>query len=160
MGLVQDGAFGGGLDLGRLEELRGLLLREPVVPPPGRHELSDEAWSLIKALLPGYSGRGPRPRANRTMLNGMMWALRTGCPWRDLPESRFGPWETVYSRFRKWRGDGTLERVSAALVEMLDELGEIDWDLWCVDGSSARATRAAAGAAKKGAQRTSPLIMG
>ncbi len=94
------------------------------------------------------------------MISGMMWILRTGCPWRDLPESRFGPWETVYSRFRRWRSDGTLERVAAALIEMLDEQGEIDWELWCVDGSSSRATRAAAGAAKKGAQQTSQLTMG
>ena len=84
------------------------------------------------------------------MLNGMRWILRTGCPWRDLPEDRFGPWETVYCRFRRWRGDGTLAKVAAALIEVLDEQGQIDWDLWCVDGSSARATRAAAGAAKRG----------
>ncbi len=144
---MQDGFLGGvGLEERQLDDQRRLLQGRP---RPERHDFSDEAWNLVKPLLPGYSGRGPRPRDNRTMLSGMMWILRTGSPWRDLPESRFGPWETVYSRFRRWRSDGTLARVAAALVEALDERGEIDWDLWCVDGSSARATRAAAGAAKR-----------
>jgi transposase len=113
------------LDELRLDELRRLLLGEPKSPPPGRHELSDEAWELVKDLLPGYGGVGRRPKANRMMLNGMLWALRTGAPWRDLPEDRFGPWETVYSRFNTWRANGTLARVAEALVGVLDKQGRI-----------------------------------
>lgn len=87
------------------------------------------------------------------MLNGILWILRTGAPWRDLPE-RFGPWQTVYDHFARWRREGVYDRILEALHIRLDADGEIDWDLWCIDGSSVRATRAAAGAAKKAAADT------
>ena len=79
----------------------------------------------------------------------MLWLLRAGSPWRDLPE-RFGPWPTVYVRFRKWRETGVLDEVGARLQEALNDAGEIDWGHWCIDGSSIRASRAATGAATKG----------
>lgn len=69
-------------------------------------------------------------------------------PWRDLPE-RFGPHQTVYDHFRNWRKDGTYDRILQALHVRLDREGKLDWSLWCIDGSSVRASRAAAGAAKK-----------
>jgi len=83
------------------------------------------------------------------MLNGILWILRTGAPWRDLPE-RFGPWQTVYDHFARWRKAGVYDRILESLHVRLDAVGEIDWDLWCIDGSSVRATRAAAGAAAVG----------
>jgi transposase len=115
-----------------------------------RHELSDEEWALVEPVLPVQrnGGRGRPPKTNREMLNGMMWILRTGAPWRDLPE-RFGPWQSVYHYFNQWRKTGVFDRVLEALQIRLDEKGYIDWDLWCVDGSSIRASRAAAGASKK-----------
>jgi transposase len=82
------------------------------------------------------------------MLNGIMWILRTGAPWRDLPE-RLGPWQTVYHYYNAWRKQGVYDRILEALQIRLDSKGYIDWDLWCVDGSSVRASRAAAGASKK-----------
>jgi transposase len=82
------------------------------------------------------------------MINAMMWILRTGAPWRDLPE-RFGPWQTAYHYFNQWRKAGVFDRILAALQIRLDAEGRIDWDLWCVDGSSIRAAKAAAGASKK-----------
>jgi transposase len=87
------------------------------------------------------------------MLNGVMWILRTGAPWRDLPQ-RYGPWKTVYHRFREWQHRGILRKVLRRLQLKLDEDGYIDWDLWCIDGSHVRATRAAAGAGKRGATRS------
>ena len=78
----------------------------------------------------------------------MLWVLRTGAPWRDLPE-RFGPWQTVYDHFRRWRENGVFDRILGALQIRLDRAGKIDWDLWCLDGSSVRASRASAGADKK-----------
>jgi transposase len=115
-----------------------------------RHELSDEEWLLVEPVLPRQrqGGRGRPPKTHREMLNGMMWILRTGAPWRDLPE-RFGPWQSVYHYFNQWRQQGVFDRVLEALQIRLDEKGYIDWDLWCVDGSSIRASRAAAGASKK-----------
>ncbi len=120
-----------------------------------RHELTDEQWALIEGLFPGNGGRGEQWKDHRTILNGMFWRLRTGAPWRDVPE-RYGPWKTVYDRFSRYRKDGTLERLLEALQIRLDAQGLIDWDLWCVDGTNVRATRSAAGAGKKGALKNPP----
>lgn len=116
-----------------------------------RHELTDEEWELVADLMPTSGPEGGHPwRDHRVMLNAMMWVLRTGAPWRDLPE-RFGPWQSAYDRFARFRQDGTLDKILRKLQLRLDREGRIDWDLWCVDGTNVRAARAAAGAAKKGA---------
>jgi len=114
-----------------------------------RHALTDEQWLLVEPHIPRSKARTGRPRRDsRLMLDGIMWVLATGAPWRDLPE-RFGPWQTVYDRFRTWRTSGVFARVIEALQIKLDRAGHIDWDLWCVDGANVRASRAAAGAGKK-----------
>ena len=113
-----------------------------------RHELTSEQWSLIEPLLPPAARTGRPPKDRRLMLNGILWILRTGAPWRDLPE-RFGSWRTVYGYFQQWRADGTFDRILEALQIRLDREGKIDWDLWCIDGSNVRAARASAGASKK-----------
>jgi len=106
-------------------------------------------WTIIKSILPKRTATtGRKPRDPRNMLNGILWILRTGAPWRDLPE-RFGPWQTVYDYYRHWRDDGIFDRMVQVLQIRLDREGKIDWDLWCIDGSSVRASRAAAGALKK-----------
>ena len=84
------------------------------------------------------------------MLNGLLWLLRTGAPWRDLPRERFGPWQTVWRRFDRWRREGTLERLKEVLLSRLNRSGELDWELWCVDGTSVRASRAAVGGGNRG----------
>ena len=113
-----------------------------------RHEVSDEQWELLKDVLPARKKRGRKPADTRMVLNGMLWILNTGAPWRDLPE-RYCPWRTVYDRFNLWSKEGTLDRVLVALQLRLDAQGHIDWDLFCIDGSVVRASRAAAGARKK-----------
>lgn len=119
-----------------------------------RHELTDEQWSAVQPLLPKRVARtGRTPSDPRVMLNGIFWVLCTGAPWRDLPP-RFGPWQTVYDYFRNWRKAGVFAAVLDALQIKLDKAGLIDWDLWCVDGASVRAARAAAGASKKVAAAT------
>jgi transposase len=125
---------------------------------PSRHELTDEDWRLIQPLLPPHAPRGRGRRDDRQVLNGMFFILRTGCPWRDLPR-RFGPWKTVYNRFNQWRGSRAIDGIMEGLLKLLEERGEIDWDLWCVDGSSIRAARCAAGAVKKGGPPTSRQTM-
>jgi transposase len=119
-----------------------------------RYELTDEQWSLIEPLLPRAT-TGRRLLAPRAMLNAMFWVLRSGAPWRDLPE-RFGPWETVYYHFNSWRRRGVFARILEALQVRLDAEGKIDWDLWCVDGTMVRASRSAAGGGKKGALKNPP----
>lgn len=117
-----------------------------------RHELSEEEWALVEPVLPKSKAKtGRPPRDRRQMLNGILWILSTGSQWRDLPE-RFGPWETVYGYFSKWRDSEVYDSILAALHLRLDQEGKIDWDLWCLDGTSVRGTRSAAGASKKAAR--------
>ena len=119
-----------------------------------RHELTDEQWELVEPMIPRKEARTGRPPVDRrVMLNACMWVLGTGAAWRDLPE-RFGPWQTAYDYFAHWRREGIFAGMMEALQIKLDEKGLIDWELWCVDGSSVRAARAAAGADKKVASDT------
>ena len=113
-----------------------------------RFELGDEEWDLIVPHIPITTGRGGRLKEPRKMLNGMFWVLRTGTSWRELPD-RYGPWQTVYHWFNRWRRDGTLRQLAEALADRLHGDGRIDRELWLVDGTNVRAHRAAAGARKK-----------
>ena len=119
----------------------------------GRYELTDAQWALVEGLLPKSEGAGRLFHDHRPYLNGIFWILRSGAPWRDLPE-RYGKWRSVHARFSHWREDGTWDRLLLALRDTLDTQGELATDLWCIDGSNIRASRAAAGARKKGAQKT------
>ena len=85
------------------------------------------------------------PIANSSMV--FCGVSTPGAPWRDIP-SRYGPWQTVYDRFRRWRLDGTWMRILTYLLDHLDKHGRLGRDLWCVDASIIRATRAAGGAEK------------
>jgi transposase len=117
-----------------------------------RHELSEAEWARIAPLLPPQQTRGTYYRDHRTVLNGMLYRHATGCQWRDLPD-RYGPWSTVHSRFRRWTREGLWDRILQKLQRELDAAGQIDWRLWCIDGSHVRAHRAAAGAGGKPASR-------
>lgn len=114
-----------------------------------RHELSDEQWKLIEGLMPRASRcGGGRWRDHRQVVNGLLWRLCTGAQWRDLPE-RYGPWQTIYHRLALWRRDGTFDRILDRLRLRLDAEGIVDLETWCIDGTSIRAGRSAAGARKK-----------
>ena len=89
------------------------------------------------------------------ILNAMFWILATGAPWRDLP-ARYGPWETVYSRFARWQREGRWARIVATLREQADRAGHVDWALWYLDGSNVRAHKHAAGGGKKSARVAAP----
>ena len=97
--------------------------------------------------MPVSNGRCGRWRDHRQVVNGILYRLRTGVPWRDLPE-RFGPWKTVYERHRTWSADGTWERLLRHVQAVADSNGEIDWDA-SVDSTSARAHQHAAGARRE-----------
>lgn len=118
-----------------------------------RYELADEQWELIADLFPPEQGNGRPWSCHRSMVNAMLWILNAGSPWRDLPE-RYGPWQTAYNRFNRWRKDGTFDAILERLQMRLDEEGRIDWDLWMVDGSSVRAHASAAGAGEKGGRKS------
>ena len=86
-------------------------------PAPINVHLTDEGWELLKPLLPPQKPPLGRPRRDhRTILTGMLWVLGSGASWRDLPEKEFGPWQTVYGRYRKWR----LEGLWQSIMEVLD----------------------------------------
>jgi len=77
---------------------------------PKRYELSDADWEIVADLFAAHRRTG-RPRIDdRLMLNGVLWVLCSGAAWRDMPE-RFGPWSTVYQRFRDWRNQGTFNKM-------------------------------------------------
>ena len=115
-----------------------------------RHGLTEEAWKLLEPLLPPEKAtRRGRPWAShRQIIDGILWILRTGSPWRDLPRE-LGYWGTVYQRFARWQLDGTWAKILEVLQAQLNEQGLLDGDLWFVDSTINRGTRAAGGAPKK-----------
>jgi transposase len=119
--------------------------------PQRRHELTDEQWVRLKPLLPPQRPTTGRPaNDHRTVLNGILWILRTGAPWRDLPE-RYGSWNTIASRYRRWRLAGIWDTVLRTLQEDAAHNDALDGSLTMIDGSNVRAHQHAAGARKKGA---------
>lgn len=112
-----------------------------------RHELSEEQWNRIKEKLPPErKPQGGRPaKNNRLMLNGIIYWLNTGIPWRDLPE-RFGPWKSVYTRFRTWTLQGVWNNLLAELIEQ----DIIDETTLMLDSTTIKVHQHAAGGQKKG----------
>ncbi len=117
-----------------------------------RGELSDQEWERLEPHLPPEKPETGRPNEDhRRIINGILWRLRTGAPWRDLPK-RYGPWSTVSSRFRRWRLAGIWDRILTAVQREADAAGEVDWSVAFVDGTVIRAHQHAAGA-KGGLQK-------
>jgi transposase len=112
----------------------------------GRGELTDRAWAELAPLLPANGRRGQQWQDHRTVINGILWKLRTGAPWRDLPE-RSGSWQTCYARLVRWRQDGTWDRLLAHMQTKSDAVGEVIWEV-SVDSTVSRAHQHAAGARK------------
>jgi transposase len=113
-----------------------------------RFEITDDEWERLAPLLPAMTPqRGGRWRDHRQVLNGILFRVRTGIPWRDLPE-RFGNWNSVWRRFRRWAAAGVWGRVLAAVR---DE----DVSTLILDSTVVRAHPSAAGAKKKPAPRPS-----
>lgn len=100
--------------------------------------LSDEMWSRVEPLLPSSDGRRGRPfRDHRQVVEGVIYRLRTGVPWRDLPVE-FGPWQTVWKRHARFSRDGTWDGVLSRLLAEADAVGELDWAV-SVDSTVVRA---------------------
>lgn len=116
-----------------------------------RYDLSDEEFLLLEPdFPPERSGKPGNPyRSHRQVLNGVFWVLCSGAPWRDLPE-RYGPWKTVYGRFRRWAQTGLFQKILETLKARARKADRIDFEFSAVDGSVVRAHKCAAGAQKKG----------
>jgi transposase len=109
-----------------------------------RGDLTEAEWRVLKGLLPvereaGKRGRGRPPEDNRNIINGILWRLRCGTPWRDVPE-KYGNWNSIYRRFRRWSGSGVWESVAITLAETMAESGHYN-----IDSTSIRAHVSAAG---------------
>lgn len=113
-----------------------------------RHRLTDQEWEAIQDVFPPPARTGRPPRDRRQIIDAIFWVLRTGSPWRDLPDE-FGPWATAWDLFDKWNADGTLDAILSRLRAARIDAGEVDDELWCIDGTVVRAARCAAGGAKK-----------
>lgn len=111
-------------------------------------DLTDEQWSIIQPLLPKEprrpDGRGRPWKDARAVLNGILWILRTGAPWHDLPE-RYPPYQTCHRRFQSWVRKGAFKKVLQVLAEELRNRGGLDLSECFIDGTFV--------AAKKGGSR-------
>ena len=120
----------------------------------GKTKLGNRVWSVIEPFLPKVGGRGGREgkpgKPNRLMFEAIHFKMRTGVPWRDLPP-HCGPWESVYTRFRRWRDAGVFER----LVNELRDQAEPDLEWMMLDSTIVRAHQDATGAQKKTARKPS-----
>jgi len=105
-----------------------------------RYDLTDFEWGIIEPVLP-KGRRGRQPQNNRQVMNGIFWVLRTGAPWRDLPE-RYGPYTTVYNRFNRWRRAGIWDRLMVAVTKAHE--GKVQM----IDSSIVRVHQHASGAKK------------
>ena len=105
-----------------------------------RHDVSDSVWALLEPHLPGQKGRwGGIAQDNRRFINAVFWILRTGAPWRDLPQS-YGDWKNTHRRFCRWRDSGVWE----ALLERLIDEPDFEWLM--IDASHCKVHPHAAGA--------------
>lgn len=112
--------------------------------------LSDTAWSqMSRHIIGDERSRGSSGRDNRMFVEGVLWIVRTGAPWRDLPEV-FGDWNSVFRRFSRWSSKGVWHRMFAAMAD------DPDFEYLIVDSTIVRAHQHAAGA-KKGGLKIKPL---
>lgn len=110
-----------------------------------RHDISDETWELLRPHLKGRRGTwGGNAKDNRRFINAVLWVLRTGAPWRDLPPD-YGDWKNTHRRFCRWRDAGEWER----LLEML--IQEPDYEWLMIDATHVKVHRDGTGA-KGGSQ--------
>ena len=107
-----------------------------------RHELTQEQFAKIEHLLPGREGHvGANAKDNPNFLNGLFWILKTGAPWRDLPE-RYGKWKNVHPRFSRWCVSGVFDKIFQALTD------DKAISMLLIDSSIVKAHQHAAGAQK------------
>ncbi len=117
-----------------------------------RKDLTDTQWEKLQPLLPPQKSSKGRPNLDhRQIINGIMWILRTGAPWRDLPPC-YGIHSSVSSRFYRWRKAGEGDEILAKLQTLADYEGRIDWEVHSGDSTVIRAHQHSAGA--KGGKKT------
>ena len=97
-------------------------------------ELPDDQWTMIAPLLPPHKRRG-RPRVDdRRTLDGILWVLRSGARWKDLPR-KYGSSSTCHRRLGQWQEQGVWEHIWLSFLSTLDAHGKLDWSQAFLDGS-------------------------
>ena len=121
-----------------------------------RFDITDEQWERIAALLPPThpDKRGHPWADHRSVLNGILWIMRTGAPWADLPE-RYAPKSTCNDRLRVWQADGTWERILQQIQSQDEQAGQVIWVEDALDATIVRAHQHAAGARRQKKRPTS-----
>ncbi len=119
-------------------------------------DLTDEQWAVVEPLLPKRvmraDGKG-RPRVdNRAILNGILWVMRTGAPWHDMPK-RYPPYQTCHRRFQEWVKAGTFETILKKLAQDVKERGDLDLTECFIDGTFVMAKKGASGWVKRSGAR-------
>jgi transposase len=115
----------------------------------GRGDLTDQQWQQLQPLLPPQKPTTGRPAKDHcAIINGILWVLRTGALWWDLPE-RYGPWRTIASWFYRWRQDGLGDGLLRAVEQPSNIQGKVNWELHYGEGTMVRAHQLAAGARGK-----------
>lgn len=121
------------------------------MPSRRAQELTEEQWAILAPLIPEPprrpDGKGRPWRSCREVMNGVLWILRTGAPWADLP-ARFPPYQTCHRRFQQWNRSGLLEQVLHALAQDLKERGALDVSECFIDATFAPAKKGGAASAK------------
>lgn len=111
-------------------------------------DLSDEQWAVVESLLPKPAKRADgkgRPRVDsRAILNGILWIMRTGAPWHDMP-NRYPPYQTCHRRFQEWVKTGIFETILRQLVQDVKERGDLDLTECFIDGTFVMAKKGAQG---------------
>jgi len=120
-----------------------------------RHRFTDEPWDCISDLCPPTKPTGRPPVERRRVIDGVLWILQTGSPWRDMPAD-WGSWRTPWRLFDPWNANGLLD----AVLDHLRNRAGIDNPLWCIDGTSIRVARGAGGVEKKDPQEPEDHALG
>ena len=108
-----------------------------------RHDLTDEQWHILEPLLPKRTSTRGRPRADdRQTLNGILYVLKTGCAWEDMPRT-YGSPTTCWRRLQRWSVDGTWERIWRRLLSQSDRESQLEWTQAFLDGSFVPAKKGA-----------------
>jgi transposase len=113
-----------------------------------RFDVTDAEWALIEPFIP-VAATGPLPRNVRAVFNGVLWRFRNGTGWRDVP-ARYGPWSTLYNRFRAWATSGVFQVLMDGLIAEAASRGQADLELVSVDSTVVRAHHDSSGLAVSG----------
>ncbi len=123
-------------------------------------DMTDDQWKVVETILPEDpvrdDGRGRPWSDRRKVLNGVLWILRTGAPWQDLP-SRYGPYQTAHRRFQNWVRSGVIEKILLALAQHLKDAGGLDLKECFVDGTFVPAKKGGAWLGRPSAARAPRL---